>query len=41
MTLTHLQNNMTFAELTLWMAYFGLMNDKQEQSLKKARSGRR
>jgi hypothetical protein len=41
MTLTHLQSNMTYAELSIWMAYFSLMNDKQEATMKKARSGRR
>jgi hypothetical protein len=41
MTLTQLQSNMTYAELSIWMAYFSLMNDKQEATMKKARSSRR
>jgi hypothetical protein len=41
MTLNQLQSSMTYAELSIWMAYFSLMNDKQEQAMKKARSSRR
>ena len=41
MTLSHLQNNMTYAELWLWTAYFGLSSDRQDAAMKKAKSGRR
>ena len=41
MTLNHLQNNMTYAELWIWAAYFGLANDRQDQAMKKASRGRR
>lgn len=39
MTLNYLQANMTYAELSIWMAYFSLINDKQEDAFK--RSSRR
>ena len=41
MTLGQLQRNMTYAELWLWMAYLGLVNDKQNEQLKKASRNRR
>ena len=41
MTLGQLQREMTYAELWIWMAYFGLVNDKQEERMKKASRGRR
>jgi hypothetical protein len=41
MTLGQLQREMTYAELWIWVAYFGLTNDRQEQAMKKAKSVRR
>ena len=32
---------MTYEELWLWMTYFGLMNDQQEEQMKKAQRRRR
>jgi len=41
LTLNQLQTNMTYAELSIWCAYFSLLNDKQDAVMKKARSSRR
>lgn len=41
MTLNQLQSNMTYAELSIWCAYFSLLNDRQDAAMKKARSSRR
>jgi hypothetical protein len=41
MTLGQLRREMTYEELWLWLTYFGLMNDQQEERMKKARRGRR
>ena len=41
MTLGQLRREMTYQELWLWVAYFGLMNDQQEEALKKAQRRRR
>ena len=41
MTLGQLQREMTYAELWIWLAYFGLINDRQEEQMKKAKSRRR
>jgi citrate synthase len=41
MTLGQLRREMTYEELWLWLTYFGLMNDQQEEQMKKARRGRR
>ena len=40
MTLTRLRNEITYEELWLWITYFGLMNDQQEEQMKKARMRR-
>ena len=41
MTLGQLREQMTYEEVWLWCAYFGLMNDQQEAAMKKAQRGRR
>ena len=41
MTLNHLQANMTYAELQIWAAYFGLMNDQQQEAMEKGQRRRR
>jgi len=41
MTLNQLQTNMTYAELQIWVAYFGLINDQQADAMKKAQRRRR
>jgi hypothetical protein len=41
MTLGQLRREMTYAELWIWISYFGLMNDQQDEALKKAKRGRR
>ena len=40
LTLGQLRREMTLEEVWLWMTYFGLMNDQQEEQMKKAK-GRR
>ena len=40
MSLGQLRRELTYEELWLWLAYFGLMNEKQEEAIKKARRGR-
>jgi hypothetical protein len=41
MTLGQLRRELTYEELWLWLAYFGLMNEKQDEAIKKAQRGRR
>jgi len=41
MTLTRLRSEITYEELWLWITYFGLMNDQQEERMKKAQRRRR
>ena len=41
MTLGQLRREMTYEELWLWITYFGLLGDQQEDALKKARRSRR
>ena len=36
MTLGDLRSKMTYEELWVWIAYFGVMNDAQEEAIKKA-----
>ena len=36
MTLGQLRREMTYQELWLWCAYFGVINDEQEEAMKKA-----
>ena len=38
MTLTRLRSEITYEELWLWIAYFGLMNDQQEEQEKSAKT---
>jgi hypothetical protein len=39
-TLTRLWDEVTPEELILWSAYFQLLNEEQEEAMKKARSRR-
>ena len=41
MSLGQLRQELTYEELWLWLAYFGLMNEKQEERLKKSQRGHR
>ena len=41
MTLGQLRREMTYQELWVWIAYFGLLNDQQEEAMKKATTRRR
>jgi len=41
MTVRHLLEEVTEEELLLWSAYFQILNEDQEKSLKKARGRRR
>ena len=41
MTLGQLRREMTYQELWLWLAYFGLVNDQQAEALEKAKKRRR
>lgn len=41
MTLGQLRREMTYEELWLWVTYFGVVNDQQEESMKKATRRRR
>ena len=41
MTLGELRTRMTYQELWLWVTYFGLIRDKEEESIKKAQRRRR
>jgi len=36
MTLGQLRREMTYEELWLWCAYFGVINDEQEEQMKRA-----
>ena len=40
LTLGQLRREMTYEELWVWIAYFGLMNDEREEEAKKARRRR-
>ena len=35
MTLTQLRREMTYEELWLWVSYFGLIRDAEEEAMKK------
>ena len=41
MTLGQLRREITYEELWLWIAYFGVINDQREEAMKKAQRGRR
>ena len=41
MSLTQLRNELTYEELWLWITYFGLMQDMEEEAMKKAQRRRR
>jgi hypothetical protein len=41
MTLGDLRDKMTYEELWLWLAYFGLLHDREEEAMKKAQRRRR
>ena len=41
MTLTRLRSEITYEELWLWIAYFGLINDMQEERNEKDKRRRR
>jgi hypothetical protein len=41
MTLGQLRREMTYEELWLWVAYFGVVNDNREEAMKKAGKRRR
>tara|TARA_A200000159_G_scaffold68719_3_gene63670 strand:+ start:11741 stop:11890 length:150 start_codon:yes stop_codon:yes gene_type:complete len=41
MTLADLRSKMTYEELWVWIAYFGLMNDQREDAMKKSQRRRR
>ena len=41
MTLGQLRREMTYQELWLWVAYFGLMSDQRQEAMQKAKRGRR
>ena len=41
LTLRSLQEQMTYAELWLWLAYFGIQNDREADAMKKAQRRRR
>ena len=41
MTLGDLRSKMTYEELWVWVAYFGVINDQQEEAMKKAQRRRR
>ena len=41
MSLTQLRNEMTYEELWLWVAYFGLVQDINEEARQKASKRRR
>ena len=41
MTLGQLRREMTYEELWIWVAYFGLLNDQQDEAMQKAKRGRR
>ena len=41
MTLGDLRSKMTYEELWIWCAYFGVINDEQADQMKKAQRRRR
>ena len=41
MTLGQLRREMTYEELWLWVTYFGVVNDQNEEAMKKASKRRR
>ena len=41
MTLTQLRREMTYEELWLWVSYFGLIRDAEEEAMQKAQRRRR
>ena len=41
MTLAQLRREMTYEELWLWVTYFGVIKDAEEESMKKSRRRRR
>ena len=41
LTLRTLQQQMTYAELWLWLAYFGIQKDREAEAIKKAQMRRR
>ena len=41
MSLGRLREEMTYQEIWLWCAYFGVLNDQQDAVMKKAQSRRR
>ena len=41
MTLGQLRREMTYEELWLWVTYFGVVNDQNEEAMKKATKRRR
>ena len=41
MTLGQLRREMTYEELWIWCAYFGLQNDEHEEAMRKNRPRRR
>ena len=38
---SQLRREMTYEELWLWVTYFGLIRDLEEESIKKTKRGRR
>lgn len=41
MTLSQLRQHMTYEELAIWIAYFNVLSEEQEEQLKKAKRSRR
>ena len=41
LTLRSLQQQMTYAELWLWLAYFGIQSDRELEAMKKSQMRRR
>ena len=41
MTLTQLRREMTYEELYLWITYFGLIQDMEQEAIQKAQRSRR
>lgn len=41
MTLTQLRREMTYEELYLWLTYFGLVKDMEQEAMEKAKKRRR
>lgn len=40
LTLSELRHRMTEEEILLWSAFFGILNDDQEESMRRAKRGR-